>query len=235
MIVTVDVHEDQEIRDALGKQCQINSQVCAGSGLLDYTWADHAGTICTVERKTVQDLSGRVDDLERQLKEAMQVGLAGHISLLIEGVMAPASENSTTLYQRGRKSDVFFAHRSTPRPYTYYMSFVLSVAEFGIPTFWTADKDATAKLLLLMIVKSQNPTFTTFNRYIRKHTIPDLDPQVQTLVNIGIGPGRAMALIGKYKNVHSLIKALENPKEIVSLEGVGMSTVNLLKEKIGWA
>ena len=64
-------------------KAQIPVTVCnlTNTGYLDYLWYAYDNHSVTLERKTVQDFSGRVDDTERQLKRAL--GTADEVGLII--------------------------------------------------------------------------------------------------------------------------------------------------------
>jgi len=218
----------QEIKKSLS----VTESVLAGTGLLDSFWTAYDSHPITMERKEVHDLSHRVDDLETQLKKAIQkLGDDGEVILLIEGIMEPVN-NSTVLYKMKKDGSLFFRERVVNRPYAYYMGFFWRLDKLGVSVFWTASPRGTAAAVVEFVKASNKAEFTTFRRYIKKKPhIPHLNPQVEHLMGLGVGEMRARALIGKFETVWNVLHADED--ELTKVEGVGKVTIKDLMEGVG--
>ncbi len=200
-----------------------------GTGYLDFLWWAEDGHSITVERKTVSDLSGRVDDLELQLKRALQT--ADEVVLLIEGVMVPEG-GATRLFTEGKYRSGFILGRKVERPYAYYQGFLWRIDKLGVSNFATANSSGTARFIAEAAVASQSKDFRTFARYIRpKPPLSVANPQVMKLMGLGVGETRAKALIEKFGTVWKVLNT--KPEKLVTVPGVGKKTAEDLLQGVG--
>jgi len=232
--IIVDTFEPLQIQEELKKSLSTTVATLARTGLADYFWTAADGHSITLERKEVHDFAHRVNDLEIQLKNAIQkVGDNGEVLLLIEGIMEPVN-GSTVLYRIKKDGSLFFRERVVNRPYSYYMGFLWRLDKLGISTFWTASPKGTAAALVEFVKSSNKPEFTTFRRYIKqKPAIPNLNPQVEKLMSLShdIGAVRAQALIEHFGNVWNVLSADES--ELTKVEGIGKAIAENLLKGIG--
>lgn len=221
-----------ETIEEVKQSISVSETILARTGLLDSFWTGHDGHSITLERKEVHDFAHRVNDLELQLKRAIQkVGDTGEVLLLIEGIMEPVN-GSTVLYRAKKDGSLFFRERVINRPYSYYMGFLWALDKLGVSTFWTASPKGTAAALVEFVKASNRPEFTTFRRYIKKKpAIPNLDPQVERLMGLGLGATRAQALIAQFGTVWDVLNA--NESELVKVEGIGKVIARTLLEGVG--
>ena len=223
-----------EVIEQVKQYISVTESVLAKTGLLDSFWSAYDHHPITLERKEVHDFAHRINDLELQLKGAIQkVGDTGEVILLIEGIMSPVN-NSTVLYRMKKDGSLFFRERVVNRPYSYYMNFIYALDKLGVSTYWTANPKGTAVALVSFVKESNKPEFTTFKRYIKqKPSIPQLNPQVERLMSLshGLGVTRAQALIAQFGTVWNTINADES--ELIKVDGVGVKTARDLLEGIG--
>jgi len=228
--IITDTFEPFEIAEEMKKSIPVSTSRLQPLGMCDYLWWGFDNHTITVERKTVFDLAGRVDALERQLKTALKH--ADEVILLIEGVSEPIGTNDTVLYQQKKDGTIFYKSRVINRSYKYFMGFIWRLDKLGISTFHTCTKRGTAEALVEFVQASNKEEYTTFKRYIReKPYIPDSNPQVQTLVNMGIGIKTSELLIAKFKTAWKTMNA--TPKQICAIKGLGDSTVDKINTLIG--
>ena len=200
-------------------------------GLLDYFWTAHDNHTITLERKEVHDLANRVNDLEIQLRKCIEQKKADEILLLVEGIMEPVN-GSTVLYKKKRDGSIYYRERVVNYPYSYYMGFIYRLDKMGISTFWTASEKGTVVALCEFVSCSNKHEFTTFNRYIRtRPDIPTLDPQVNTLVQLGLGEMRSKNLIAVYGTAWKVLHTKES--ELIKVDGIGEKTIEFLFKKLG--
>jgi len=227
--IITDTFEPFEIAEEMKKSIPVSTSRLQPLGMCDYLWWAYDNHTITVERKTVSDLAGRVDALERQLKTALKH--ADEVILLIEGVSEPIG-NDTVLYQQKKDGSIFYKSRVVNRSYKYFMGFIWRLDKLGISTFSTATKRGTAEALVEFVQASNKEEYTTFKRYIReKPYIPNLNPQVQTLVSLGMGIKTSELLIAKFKTAWKTMNATS--KQICTIRGLGESTVEKLNKLIG--
>jgi len=229
--LTVDIAEPLQIEEIVNWYLPAIRQSLRGTGFCDYLFTDVNDALHTVERKTVQDLSGRVDDLEGQLSRACST--AQYVYLIVEGVMTPADlGKNTMLWQQKRDGTLFFPGRLANHPYKYYLGFLLRLEQAGIPVIATADMGGTAEVLVEMVKLANDPNPSRlFQRYIRRKTIPQKDQQVQTLVNLGLGEQKAQALIKRFGTAWAVLNA---PKfDFTSVPDVGIGTYQRLYNLLG--
>tara|TARA_Y100000310_G_scaffold16579_1_gene16516 strand:+ start:4428 stop:5129 length:702 start_codon:yes stop_codon:yes gene_type:complete len=218
-----------EVIERVKQSIPVTETVLGGTGWLDSFWTAHDNHSVTLERKTVSDLSNRVDELETQLKNALV--RADEVLLLIEGIM-DCIENSTILYKQSQRNGMFYRDRIVNRPLQYYLGFVYRLDKLGVTTFWTPSKKATATAVVEFVKASNKPEFSTFRRYIRpKPKIPQPDIVVQRLMGLGLGEKVAIALAGKFGSVWNVLHA--SPQELQHIDGVGTKTVDKLFKEIG--
>jgi ERCC4-type nuclease len=220
----VDVHEPKEIVERLNYSLSTTVTSLEGAGYCDYLWWAADGHPITVERKSVQDFSNRIDALEIQLKKAIkQVGDKGEVVFLLEGVMDYA-DGSAILYQRKRDGSVFYRTRFASRPYKYFQGFIYRIQKLGVDYYSTASIKGTVAALVEFVKASQQESYTTFSRYIRtRNKVKDLDEQVQILYEMGVGVTKAEALIARFGTVWNVINASE--KELLEVNGIGKKFV----------
>lgn len=223
MSIAYDLSEPISVPNLISKTTAVVAMDLARLGLLDYLFYTHDYKSVTVERKEVHDLSNRVDDLELQLKKAVEN--ADRVALIIEGVMDPI-DNSTLLYKRTTNKKYFRQDRLVPRSIRYYQGFVISLWEgYGIPTFFTASIEGTAEMLVQLEKYALDPTHDLFHRYI-KPKVSHQDPRIDRLVGIGFGPKRAEALITHFGSAGKVMELLLNDREkLTVVSGVGKKTV----------
>ena len=221
-----------EIIEEVKKQLKVTETCLTGTGFLDAVWTGYDNHLIILERKEVHDLAGRVDDLERQLKRAIEkVGSGGEVILLIEGVFEPI-ENSTILYKKSRDKNVIYRDRVVGRPYAYYMSFLWALDKLGVSTFWTSSFKGTAEALVAFVKESNKSEYTTFARYIKsKPKIKSLNPQVERLMGLGVGEKRAEALIERFGTVWNVLSA--KPEDLAATSGVGIKTATQILKNVG--
>lgn len=228
-----DTSEPMAIRERLRQHTDCLDVCLRGTGYLDYLMTAWDGHLIAVERKEVHDLSNRVDDLENQLKRAVEtVGESGEVILLREGIMLPADSVSTILYRYSEKNGVFYRDRLVNRPYTYYEAFIYRLDKLGIMTYTVGNQAATVEFLAMLERKSKEQDYSTFRRYIRKKIRPAiLDPQVQALVNLGVSADRAEKLIAVHKTAWKVLNT--KIEELTKVENVGKVTVQELFKTVG--
>ena len=218
----------KELRDELKAQIDTTELHLGGTGYLDYLWYGHDGMSFTYERKTVSDLSGRVDDLEKQLRNALNV--ADRVGLIIEGIHEP-KDGKTRMYKK--KQGIFIPTRGAFYPYAYYAGFLWRLSEAGIPVFYTATAKTTAHFLAEAVKLSNRPESKVFSRYIkRKVDVKEQTPQVQNLVNLGIGEKTAALLIERFGTIWNVLN-VSHDSELLAVDGIGKRTVEKLKELVG--
>lgn len=214
--------------EAIKAQVDVTVSVLTNTGFCDYVWWDLNGRSITMERKTVQDLSGRVDDLERQLKKALKV--ADLVILLIEGIMSPLG-GATCLYNLKNDGNIYYRARTIARPYQYYMGFLFRLWQLGIPVIFTSCKDATVETIVELVRVSNKPN-TIFERYIKNKPVVGVqNEQVYKLMGLGLGEKRAVALIDRFKTVWNVLHA--TPEELATVDGIGLKTAQKLFEGVG--
>jgi len=227
--IVADIFEPPQIKEDLEKSMLVTVAALEPLGLCDYLWFAHDNHKITVERKEVHDFAHRIDDLERQLKTALDH--ADEVILLIEGVLEPI-DNSTILYKQKKDGTLFYRDRVSNYPYSYFMGFLWQLDKLGISTFYTASMKGTASALTEFVKKSNDPEFTTFKRYLRERPdIPELDPQINTLIQLHVGEMRATALIKRFGTVWNVFHA--SNKELLEVEGIGQKTIDNLFARIG--
>jgi ERCC4-type nuclease len=215
----------EEIRN----QMPVTVTTLTTTGYCDFLWWGSDGKQFTLERKTVHDLSGRLDDLEKQLKKAM--GVADEVILLIEGLMSPI-EHSTMLYRRKKDGSAYYQDRVATRPYQAYMGFIFRLDRLGISTVFTSCPKGTAHTIVEMVRICNKPETQMFKRYIRsKPVIAPQNPQVMKLMGLGVGQKRAEALIDKYKTVWKVVNS--SPDELATVDGIGSKIATDLLQGIG--
>jgi len=223
-----------EVIEEVKHSILVTEAILGRTGLLDSLWSAFDAHPITLERKEVHDFACRVDDLELQLKKAIQtIGDKGEVLLLIEGIMEPV-DGSTVLYRQKKDGSLFFRERVINRPYAYYMGFLWRLDKLGVSTFWTASQRGTAAALVEFVRCSNKPEFTTFQRYIKqKPAIKNLNPQVERLMGLspGLGVVRAQALIQTFGTVWQVINAQE--EELLKVKGMGEVTIKNLLDGIG--
>jgi len=218
-----------EIIETVSRHISVTTTILSKTGLLDAFWTAVDNHTITLERKEVHDFVHRVDDLEAQLKNAMNK--ADEILLLIEGIIEPI-DNSTVLYRQKKDGSLFFRERVVNRPYLYYMNFIWRLDKLGVSTFWTATPNATAITLVGMVQSSNKPEFTTFRRYLKqKPVIGTPNPQILKLMGLGLGETRATSLIERFGTVWNVLNASED--ELLKVTGIGEKTIKELLEGIG--
>ena len=218
-----------EVIEQVGYSIPVTPAVLGGTGWLDSFWTAHDNHTITLERKTVSDLSGRVDELETQLKNAL--AKADEVMLLIEGIM-DCIENSTILYRQSQKNGMFYRDRIINRPLQYYLGFIYRLDKLGVATFWTPSMRATAAAVVEFVKASNKPEFRTFRRYIRvKPKIPQPNPVVQKLMGLGLGEKAATSLAGQFGSVWNVLHA--SPQELQRIDGIGTKTVDKLFKEVG--
>jgi len=229
--IVCDQHEPSTIRLGLQEIMPVTVTSLEPIGLLDYFWTAFDNHTITLERKEVHDFAGRVSDLELQLKKCIEEKMADEILLLIEGIMEPV-DGSTILYRKKMDGSIYYRDRLAGFPYKYYMGFIYRLDKLGITTFWTASEKGTIEALTEFVKCSNDATFTTFNRYIRtKPDIPTLDPQVNTLIQLGLGEMRSKNLIKVFGTSWKVLHAKR--KELLAVDGIGEKTINILFKKLG--
>jgi ERCC4-type nuclease len=116
-----------------------------------------------------------------------------------------------------------------------YYSWLHQVSEY-CEIQCTADQTASAYAISALYRADEKPqqAHTTFRRYLKKVEW-NPDPQVEMLLNLanrlGIGEVRAVALINKFGTVYNVLKA--SPKELVTVEGVGLKLAERLLRTVG--
>ncbi len=228
-----DKQEPMSIRERLRQHTDCLDVCLRGTGYLDYLITAWDGHLIAVERKEVHDLSRRVDDLENQLKKAVEtVGEQGEVILLREGIMLPNDSVSTILYRYSEKKGVFYRDRLVNRPFTYYEAFIYRLDKLGIMTYTVANQAATVEFLAMIERKSKEEDYSTFRRYIRKKTAPaKLNPQVQALVNLGVSVDKAERLIAEHKTVWKVLNLKVD--DLVKVPNVGRVTIQNLFKTVG--
>jgi len=224
MNIVVSVFEPEEIKERLKQSLSVTVTSLEGAGYCDYLWWAHDGHPITVERKSVQDFSNRVDALELQLKKALKtVGETGEVIFLQEGVM-DCVDNSAMLYRQKTDGSIFYRTRIASRPYKYFQGFIYRIQKLGVDYHNTASIKGTVASLVEFVHASQKEEYTTFSRYIRtRNKIKQLNPDVQMLYEMGVGIHKAEALITKFHNVWGVLNA--SKKDLLSVEGVGKKFV----------
>lgn len=228
-VVVDQLSSPSSLVEEIKQQLPVTLTTLTNTGFCDYMWWSWDNKIFTVERKTVEDLSGRLDDLENQLRKAIQV--ADEVILLIEGVMSPV-DHSTVLYKLKKDGSIYYRDRIAQRPYQSYMGFIFMLDRLGISTIFTSCPKGTAHAIVELVRITNKQETTMFQRYIRtKPAIQPQNPQIIKLMGLGLGQKRATALINKY---HSVWKVLNTPpKELAKIEGIGIKTATDLLEGIG--
>ena len=229
--IVVDQFEPSLIRLGLKETMPTTVTSLEPLGLLDYFWTAHDNHTITLERKEVHDLAHRVNDLELQLRKAIESKVADEILLLIEGIMEPV-DGSTVLYRKKRDGSIYYRERVVNYPYSYYMGFIYRLDKLGISTFWTASEKGTVAALTEFVACSNKAEFTTFNRYIRtRPDIPTLNPQVNTLVQLGLGEMRSKNLIERYGTAWKVLHTKK--EELLEVDGIGEKTIEFMFRKLG--
>jgi ERCC4-type nuclease len=217
-----------ELRRELKSMIDVTELHLGGTGWLDYLWYDAEGNAITYERKTVSDLSGRVDDLEKQLKNALLK--ADHVGLIIEGVHEATKDGKLRAFKKVKS--IYVPNRIYYRPYAYYAGFLLRLQEAGIPVIYTANARTTAHWLAEAVKLSNRPNSGLFVRYIKRQVhVESQDPQVQALTNLGLGEKTAQVLIERFGSIWKLLNARD--ETILKVDGVGQKTLLKIKELVG--
>jgi len=231
-LIIVDQSEPFVIIEELKQLTGVEVTFANKQGYLDYTFFDYLGHPITVERKEVHDLSGRVNDLEQQLRKALLKSkkVGGHVALLVEGLMHPI-EGSTVLYRQKADGSIYYQERVINRPYTYYSRFEIRLWTMGISVFKTSSQKETAYFLSsLAKTCSEDPNTSHIFKKIYVD-IQEENPQVKTLMGLGLGQQVSQALIKGFTTAWAVITA--TPEQLTSLKGVGEATVKRINVALG--
>lgn len=229
--VLIDKLEPAQMDELLGRHFPI-SRASLAPNLLDYLSFFPTDKKIAIERKHVTDLAGRVDDLEQQLKRALQN--VDYVVLIVEGVWKPIDNGKDTLlYREKRDGSIFYSTKTANRPYSYYAGFLYRLAGAGIPVFWTSTLEGTAETIAEVVkLGNKKEPSGLFQHIVRtRQNIQSEDGQVRALVQLGMGEKTATLLLGKYKTVWELIHAPED--ELLKISGIGKGIVEKLKRSVG--
>jgi ERCC4-type nuclease len=231
--IIADRGEPFTVTEELQKLIRVDITSANRQGFLDYTFYDYEGCPVTIERKEVHDLAGRVDDLEQQLRRALNEmqGLNGKVGLLVEGLMHPIN-GSTILYKQKMDGSIFYRDRVVNRPYNYYAGFECRLWQIGIPVFKTCGTRETANFLAALVkICRENPDMSHMFQKVKLNIPKDVSPQMKTLLGMGLGQVVSTKLLEKFKTVDKIIHTKE--KDIVEIHGVGEATVKKIKIALG--
>lgn len=231
--IIVDRAEPFFIIEELQKLIKVDVVSANRQGFLDYTFYDYAGCPVTIERKEVHDLSNRVDDLEQQLRRALNEmqGLGGKVGVLVEGIMHPIN-GSTILYKQKLDGSIFYRDRVINRPYNYYAGFEARLWQIGIPVFKTCGARETANFLAALVkICRESPDMSHMFQKVKLNIPKDASPQMKTLLGMGLGQQVSAKLLEKFKTVDKIINL--DREQLMVVSGVGEATVNKINVALG--
>jgi len=231
--IICDRSEPFTVVEELQKLIKVDVTAANRQGFLDYTFYDYQGCPITIERKEVHDLSHRVDDLEEQLRRALNECEKndGKVGLLVEGIMHPIN-GSTILYKQKMDGSIFYRERVVNRPYSYYAGFECRLWQLGIPVFKTSCARETASFLAAMAkINRESPTESHMFQKVKMRIPKDASPQLKTLLGMGLGQQVSIKLLEKFKTVEKVITVSD--EQLMSVSGIGEATVQKIDTALG--
>jgi hypothetical protein len=201
-------------------------------GFADYAWHCADGTMEQLERKQAGEFLSKVEAVEEQLKRQLELGVADHLSLVIEGMIAP-DPVGTVVYQMAANGSVMYKGKRFRRGYKSVVGWLARLQQAGVQVYIVPSQAATAILVAELYSLAQRES-NIFQSYIRRevHT-KEYDPYVLTIMGVhngGAGEEIAKALVRRF---HTPIDAFNSSRgEIASTElGSGKRSVGQAKAK----
>ena len=199
-------------------------------GFADYLWKGTEGP-SQAERKTITDLLGGTGPIEDQLRRQKTAHPDIRLMLIVEGIATPTPTGTATWYESRTNKRIMHAGREFKMPLNVVYAWTYQVSKF-LEVYFAPNMVCTARLLTAFYKSDQKEDHATFERYLK---VMDWhpNPQVQSLINIGVGIGdvRAKALIDRFGTCWHVLKA--SPSELATVDGIGLRTAQQLLRKIG--
>ena len=244
MTIKVDVHEPTDISRFLDGAYDIELTDNISAGVSDYWWTgealgfipNHDGSY-NHERKTMDDVSGGLDEIEEQVRKVVQRNPNTVHRLIIEGVWEPAP-SGIIVYRKKQGVNAFFGGQKGTQPQlAKRINGWIAAASDYIQVFQTSSMAHTSILLGNLYAHDQKTESerTIFRRYM-KDLQWNPNPQVMRLMGMagndtGLGAVRCENLIAKFGTAWNVIHA--SPNEIAAVPGIGVHTAVTFLQRIG--
>lgn len=223
----------------------------------DYSFGNYEGKTFQFSRKQAGELAGNLDEAESQLVD--YYGQADYNFQIVEGIMTPlpikgiqVSDHSGGLSTRDIGSGRIFTYAVQPdghieRGHSFssvnlpiLYAWIHRLAMAGIPTYWTANWQETAKLLVTIWRNEQKPPeeHMTLKRVIRPRLQARVvDPFTKSLMfissayKLGIGETKAEAISDNFANLLDVATCDES--ELASCKGIGKTIARKVLKAFG--
>lgn len=230
-----DLHEPKELLDLMKQNPDFSVKNLNKMGYADFIYPATDG-IEQVERKTVNDIISKGEEVEAQLVRQLTAHPKNYLWLIVEGIIEPSIGGSTIykIKETGRKKvKVFYPVRSTRIPFARFEGWLTAVEKAGIGVKRTSSYQGTAQALATLEMASKHQG-TALRRHLKPVVPWNPNPQVMTLLGAyksNIGPETAELLIKTFGTVWNL---LNSPVEIITnVPGIGDKTVERLFKSFG--